>query len=118
MEIRLAGGVVEFIFGPSQRISFGDEDQAGLEIGRDSKSKKVVAFMCLHFPALYQKIVSGLRERPIKQKFSVELVEDYEKSTPVCDPRVKNAAFADIVQWVWEKYYAPLEQDLGVGARA
>jgi hypothetical protein len=78
-KIRLAGGVVEFIFGPATRISFGDEDQPSLEIGRDGRSKKIVAFMCLHFPALHERILRGLKEKPITQKFSVEAVEDYEK---------------------------------------
>jgi len=109
MEIRIAGGVVEFIFGPSKRIMFGDEDQLGLEIGRDSRSKKVVGYMSLHFPGLYRRILKGLKEKPITKKFSVEVVEDYENVTPICDPRVKNATFAEIVQWVWEKYYAHLE---------
>jgi hypothetical protein len=110
MEIRLVGGVVEFIFGSSKRIVFNDEDQPGLEIGRDKRSRKVVGFMCLHFPALHRRILKGLEEKPITKKFSVEAVEDYERVTPICDPRVKNATLADIVQWVWEKYYAHLER--------
>ncbi len=108
MEIRIAGGVVEFIFGTSKRIMFGDEDQPGLEIGRDSRSKKIVGFMCLHFPG-YRRILQGLKKKPITKKFSVEVVEDYENVTPICDPRVKNATLAEIVQWVWKKYYAHLE---------
>jgi hypothetical protein len=39
------------------------------------------------------------------------VVEDYEIVTPICDLRVKNVTLDEIVQWVWEKYYAPLEQD-------
>ena len=109
MEIRIAGGVVEFIFGPSKRIMFGDEDQPGLEMGRDSRSKKIVGYMCLHFPGLYSRILKGLKEKPIAKKFSVEVVEDYENVTPICDPRVKNVTLAEIVQWVWEKYYAHLD---------
>jgi hypothetical protein len=117
MEIRIAGGVVEFIFGPSKRIMFGDEDQPGLEIGRDSRSKKVVGYMSIHFPGLYRRILNGLKEKPITQKFSVEVVEDYENVTPICDPRVKNATLAEIVRWVWEKYYAHLEKDATVSTR-
>lgn len=118
MEIRIAGGVVEFIFGPSKRIVFNDENQPGLEVGRDKRSRKIVAYMSIHFPDLYRRILKGLKEKPIAKKFSVEVVEDYENVTPVCDPRVKNAAFAEIVQWVWEKYYAHLAEGAEVGAGA
>jgi hypothetical protein len=40
MEIRFSSGVVEFIFGRSNRIVFNDEGHPGLEIGRDKKSRK------------------------------------------------------------------------------
>jgi len=109
MEIRLAGEVIEFIFGSSGRIVFNDEDQPGLEIGRDKKSRRIVAFMSLDFPYLYRRILDGLKTKPVAGRFSVEKVEDYDKITPICDPRVKNATFAEVVQWVWEKYYARLE---------
>jgi hypothetical protein len=109
MEIRLGGDVVEFIFGPSNRILFGDEGQPGLEIGRDKKSREIVAFMCYCFPLLYHRILKGLKEKPIPGRFSVESIDEGDKVTPICDPRVKNAAFPEIVQWVWEKYYAHLE---------
>ncbi len=46
-------GVVEFIFGHSQRIIYGDEGQFGLEIGRDKKSGEIIAFMSLDFPEIY-----------------------------------------------------------------
>jgi hypothetical protein len=118
MEIRLFSGVVEFIFGPSKRIVYGDEGQPGLEIGRNKKSGKIVAFMSLDFPEIYHWILKGLKEKPIPGRFSVESVEGYGKITSICDPRVKNATFAEIVQWVWEKYYAHLEQDVAGGARA
>ena len=101
--------VVEFIFGPSKRIVFNDEDQPGLEVGRDKRSRKIVAYMSLSFPHLYQRILNGLKEKPIPGRFSVETVEDTGKVTSICDPRVKNAAMTEIVQWVWEKYYAHLE---------
>jgi hypothetical protein len=112
MEIRMIDTVVEFIFGPSKRIVFNDEDQPGLEVGRDKRSKKIVAYMSLSFPHLYQRILKGLKKKPIPGRFSVETVEDTGEITPICDPRVKNATFAEIVQWVWEKYYAHLEQDM------
>lgn len=105
MEIRLVGGVVEFIFGPSQHIVFNDEGQPGLEVGRDKKSRKIVAFMCLHLPNLYNRILTGLKEKPILEKFSVTSIDEGDKITAVCDPRVKNATMSDIVQWVWESYY-------------
>jgi len=109
MEIRVVGGVVEFIFGSSKRIVFNDENQPGLEVGRDKRSRKIVAYMSIHFPGLYRRILKGLKEKPIAKKFSVEVVEDYENVTPICDPRVKNVTLAEIVQWVWEKYYVHLE---------
>ena len=109
MEIRLAGEVIEFIFGPSKRIVFNDEGQPGLEVGRDNRSKRIVTYMSLNFVHLYHRILKGLKKKPIEGRFSVEAVEDYEKVTPICDPRVKNAAFPEIAQWVWEKYYAHLE---------
>ena len=111
MEIRLCGEVVEFIFGPSQRIAFNDEGQPGLEVGRDSRSRKIVAFMSLNFPKLYPRILSGLNKRPVSQRFSLQSVDEGDKVTPVCDPRVKNATLAEIVQWVWEKYYAHIGQE-------
>jgi len=109
MEIRFYSSVVEFIFGSSKRIVFNDEDQPGLEVGRDKKSRKIVAFMSLEFPYLYHRILKGLKEKPIAGRFSVGSVEGYGKVTPICDPRMKNATLAEIVQWVWEKYYAHLE---------
>jgi hypothetical protein len=118
MEIRIAGGVVEFIFGPAKRAVFNDEDQPGLEIGRDQWSKKIVGYMCLHFPGLYRRILKGLKEKPNVKKFSIEVVEDYENVTPTCDPRVQNATFAEIVQWVREKYYAHLEEGAKLDASA
>jgi hypothetical protein len=109
MEIRLAGEVVEFIFGPSHRLMFGDEGQPGLEVGRSRKNGRIVAYMCYSLPHLYKRILKGLEEKPIPGRFSVGAVEDYDKITPICDPRVKNATMMEIVQWVWEKYYAHLE---------
>ncbi|MCI0696788.1 hypothetical protein L0337_32880 [candidate division KSB1 bacterium] len=117
MEIRMISGVVEFIFGPSKRIMFGDEDQPGLDVGRDSRSKKIVAYMSLNFPRFYQQILKGLKENPIPGRFSVESLEDTGKVTSVCDPRVKDVSFAEIVQWVWEKYYAHLEEPMAVGTQ-
>lgn len=111
MEVRFCGEVIEFIFGSSKRIVFGDENQPGLEIGRDKKSQKVVAFMCLDFPYLYKRVLRSLKEKPIPGIFSVHSVDEGDKITPVCDPRVKNATLAEIVQWVREKYYAHLPQD-------
>ncbi|MGH7598253.1 MAG: hypothetical protein ACREOI_18010 [bacterium] len=112
MEIRLFGGVAEFIFGRSTGLIFDDEGQPGLETGYDEKSNKVVAFMSYNFPQLYQRIIKGLREKPIPGRFSVESVDEGDKVTSICDPRVKNVTLAEIVQWVWEKYYAHLQQDL------
>jgi len=109
MEIRIISSVVEFIFGPSKRIMFGDEDWLGLDVGRDSRSKKIVAYMSLSFPQLYRQILTELKLKPIAGRFSVEFLVDTGKATPICDPRVKNVTFAEIVQWVWEKYYAHLE---------
>jgi len=118
MEIRFCGEVIEFIFGLSNRMVFGDENQPGLEIGRDKKSQKIVAFMCLDFPYLYNRILQGLKEKPIPGRFSVVSVDEVDKVTPICDPRVKNATLAEIVQWVWEKYYAHLQQDVPLKAAA
>jgi hypothetical protein len=115
VEIRLFSGVVEFIFGPSNRIVYGDEDQPGLEVGRDKKSGKIVAFMSLDFPEVYHRILQGLKEKPIPGRFSVESMDAYGKITSICDPRVKNATMEEIVQWVWEKYYSHLEQNVAVG---
>ncbi len=114
MEIRIIDTVVEFIFGPSKRIMFGDEDWLGLDVGRDSRSKKIVAYMSLSFPQLYQQILKELKKKPIPGRFSVESVEDTGIVTPICDPRVKNATMPEIVQWVWEKYYAHLEEAVAV----
>jgi hypothetical protein len=116
MEIRMYSAVVEFVFGLSKRIVFGDEGQPGLEIGRDKKSRKVVAFMCLHFPRLHNRILQGLKAKPIPGRFSVESVNEGGQVTPICDPRVKNATLAEIVQWVWEKYYAHIPQETAMEA--
>jgi len=110
MEIRMTDTVVEFIFGSSRRIVFGYEDRPGLEVGRDKRSKRIVAYMSLSFPQLYQRILKGLKRKPIPRRFSVESLEECGNVTPICDPRVKNATLAEIVKWVWEKYYAHLEQ--------
>lgn len=116
MAIRMSDTVVEFIFGQSRRIVFGYEDRPGLEIGRDKRSQKVVAYMSLSFPLRYRQILKGLKENPVLDKFSVASVEECGNATLICDPRVKNASFAEIVQWVWEKYYAPLEEQRAVAA--
>jgi len=118
MEIRLAGEVVEFIFGPSHRLMFGDEGQPGLEVGRNRKNGRIVAYMCYSLPHLYRRILKGLKDKPISGRFSVESVDEGDKIMPICDPRVKNATFAEILQWVWEKYYAPLETPAEVEAVA
>jgi len=118
MEIRLCGEVIELIFGPSRRIVFNDEAQPGLEVGRDSRSRKIVAFMSYNFPRLYQRILTGLTNKPFSGRFSVHSVDEGDKVTPVCDPRVKNATLAEIVQWVWEKYYAHLPQDISASVAA
>ncbi len=114
MEIRLIDTVVEFIFGSSRRIVFNEEDQPGLEVGRDKRTKKIVAYMSLSFPQLYQQILKGLQTKPIPGRYYVEFLEDTGKVTSICDPRVKNATFAEIVQWVWEKYYAHLAEPMVV----
>ncbi len=114
MEIRLEGGVVEFIFGPSNRIVFDDIGQPGLEAGRDKKSGKIIAFMSLDFPEVYHRILQGLKAKPIPGNFSVESVDEGDQVAAICDPRVKNAAFPEIVQWVWEKYYAQLGESISV----
>ena len=111
MEIRIYSSVVEFIFGPIPRLMFGDEGQPGLEVGRNRKNGKIVAYMCYSLPHLYKRILKGLKEKPIPGRFSVESVDEGDKVTPICDSRVKNAAFPEIVQWVWEKYYAHLEAE-------
>jgi hypothetical protein len=118
MAIRLEGGVVEFLFGHSKRIVLDDIGQPGLEAGRTQKNGKIVAFVSLDFPEVYHRILHGLNERPIPGRFSVESVDEGDKITPICDPRVKNATLAEIVQWVWEKYYAHLQEDVSVKAAA
>jgi len=114
MEIRMYSSVVEFIFS-SSRIIYGDEGQPGLEVGRNRKNGRIVAFMCYSFPHLYKRILKGLKEKPIPGRFSVESVDEGDKVTAICDPRVKNAAMPEIVQWVWEKYYAHLEESITAG---
>jgi len=74
--------------------------------------------MCLHFPRLYHRILKSLDEKPIAGRFSVHSVDEGDRVTAICDQRVKNAPLAEIVQWVWEKYYAPLEQNSTVTAEA
>jgi hypothetical protein len=69
MEIRMTDTVIEFIFGSFKRIVFGDENQAGLEVGRDKRSKKIVAYMALSFPQLYKRILEGLKKKPISGSF-------------------------------------------------
>jgi hypothetical protein len=110
MEIRLYSSVVEFIFGPCERIVFNDEDQPGLEVGRDKKKRNIVAFMCLDFPYLYHQILQGLKEKTVPGRFAVESVDECDKITTICEPELKNATFAEIVQWVWERYYAHIEE--------
>jgi hypothetical protein len=117
MEVRTIDTVVEFIFGPSKRIMYGDEDRLCLDVGRDSRSKKIVAYMSLSFPRLYRQILKELKKKPIPGRFSVELVVDTGRDNPICDPRVKNATFDEIVRWVWEKYYAHPEQAADVEAK-
>jgi hypothetical protein len=51
-------------------------------------------------------------DRPVHGHFSVEAVDEGDQITPICDPRVKNATLVEIVQWVWEKYYAHLQKDV------
>jgi hypothetical protein len=115
MAIRLNGGVAEFIFGASKDFVIDDIGQIGLEAGRDRKGGKIVAYLSLDFPEVYDRILQGLQEKPISGRFSVESVEDYEKTTPICDPEAKNATFAEIVQWLWKKYYAHLEEPAAAG---
>jgi hypothetical protein len=112
MEIRLEGGVVEFLFGHPKRVVLDDIGQPGLEAGRTQKNGKIIAFVSLDFPEVYHRILEGLRAKPISGRFSVESVGEGDKVTAICDPRVKNATLTEIVQWVWEKYYAHLQEDI------
>ena len=118
MEIRMYSGVVEFIFGPTRDMVVDDIGQPGLEVGLDRKSKKIVAYLSLDFPEVYQRILRGLKQKPVIGRFSVESVDEGDSVTAICDPRVKNAELAEIVQWVWEKYYAHLDQDVAMAAEA
>ena len=111
MEIRMISDVVEFIFGPTTDLVFDYKGQPGLETGYDEKNNKVVAYMSYNFSRLYHRILQGLQEKPIPGRFSVVSVDEVDKITPICDPRVKDATLAEIVQWVWEKYYAHLAQE-------
>jgi len=72
--------------------------------------------MCYSFPQLYKLILNGLKQKPITGRFSAHVVDEGDSVTSICDPLVKNATFAEIVQWVWEKYYAHLDQDVVVAA--
>jgi len=41
-------------------------------------------------------------------------VDDCGSVASICDPRVKNATLAEIVQWVWEKYYSHHDEQAAV----
>jgi hypothetical protein len=116
MEIRLEGGVVEFLFGHPKRVVLDDIGQPGLEAGRTQKNGRIVAFVSLDFPEVHHRILQGLKAKPIPGRFSVESVNEGGQVTPICDPRVKNATLAEIVQWVWEKYYAHIPQETAMEA--
>jgi hypothetical protein len=71
--------------------------------------------MSLNLPVLYNRTLKGLEEKPVSGRFSVESADEGDKVTPICDPRLKNATMSEIVQWVWEKYYARIEGAMPVG---
>jgi hypothetical protein len=76
VEISIAGEVVEFMFKQSKDEFFTDEGHPGLMVGRDWKSHEVIGYMSYDLPALYERILEGLRQNPIPGRFTILAVPE------------------------------------------
>ena len=106
VKIGIAGEVVEFIFKQSEDEFFTDEGHPGLMVGRDWKSHEVIGYMTYDLPALYERILEGLRRNPIPGRFTVVAVSKAGHLVSIADKRMTDLGFAEVVKWTYRAYFA------------
>lgn len=106
VEISIAGEVVEFIFKQSEDEFFTDEGHPGLMVGRDWKSREVIGYMTYDLPALYERILEGLRQNPIPGRFTIVAVSEAGHPVPLTDEGMTDLDFAEVVKWAYRSCFA------------
>jgi hypothetical protein len=106
VEISIAGEVVEFIFKQSEDEFFTDEGHPGLMVGRDWKSHEVIGYMTYDLPALYERILEGLRQNPIPGRFTIVAVSEAGYPFSILDKGMTDLEFAEVVKWTYRTYFA------------
>jgi hypothetical protein len=106
VEISIAGEVVEFMFKQSKDEFFTDEGHPGLMVGRDWKSHEVIGYMSYDLPALYERILEGLRQNPIPGRFTILAVPEAGHLVPITDKGMADLEFAEVVEWTYRTYFA------------
>jgi hypothetical protein len=106
VKIGIAGEVVEFIFKQSEDEFFTDEGHPGLMVGRDWKSHEVIGYMTYDLPALYERILEGLRRNSIPGRFTIVAVSKAGHLVSIADKRMTDLGFAEVVKWTYRAYFA------------
>ena len=107
VEVNIYGEVVDFMFDPLAESVFNDEEQPGLEIGRNVDTREITGYTALNMVVQYDRIMQGLKTRPIEGRYTVISVDLYGRVTPIHDPAVTDVPFAEVVRWVYETYFVP-----------
>jgi hypothetical protein len=105
VEVNIYGEVVDFMFDPLAESVLNDEEQPGLEISRNVDTREITGYTALNMVVQYDRIMQGLKTRPIKGQFTVTSVDLYGRVTPIHDPAVTDVPFAEVVRWVYETYF-------------
>lgn len=108
VEVNIYGEVVDFMFDPLAESVFNDEEQPGLEVGRNVDTREVTGYTALNMIVQYDCIMQGLKPRPVEGRYTVTSVDLCGQVTPVHDPAVTDVPFAEVVRWVYETYFAPV----------
>jgi hypothetical protein len=106
VKIGIAGEVVEFIFGQSEDKFFTDEGHPGLMVGRDWKSQEVIGYMTYDLPALYERILEGLRHNPIPDRFTIIAVSEAGHPFSIPEKGMTDLEFAEVVKWTYRTCFA------------
>jgi len=106
VEISIAGEVVDFIFKQSEDEFFTDEGHPGLMVGRDWKSHEVIGYMTYDLPALYERILEGLRQNPIPGRFAIVAVSEAGHPVSITDKGMTDIEFAKVAKWTYRTYFA------------
>lgn len=98
-------------FWPHSNEIYSDEDQPGLEIGRDKETGEIIGYMTLDLLNLCDRIMTGLRAKPIAGRFAIVSVSDEEGTRHYSN--LTDLTFPEVVEWVYETYFAKVAEERG-----